>query len=206
MPVSVSSLFEAIGAPIRGRVVWGDPVSASSPGVYAVAVRSDPADTRGKRSARFDEAALEDWIASCPAMRLQDERPTPETLGAYLRGFWLADEPIVYIGKATCLRRRLRQFFRHRLGRPSPHAGGQWLKTLEGIGGLHVFFAATDSADEAAEFEARALEWFGEHAGRGRRGAPEPGKPPMPFANLRHPSAGRKQRGLRGQSNKAKVR
>jgi hypothetical protein len=38
---------------------------------------------------------------------------------------WNFDEEIVYIGKATKLRKRLSQFYRHQYGRSSPHRGGQ---------------------------------------------------------------------------------
>lgn len=38
---------------------------------------------------------------------------------------WNEGEEIIYIGKATKLRRRISQFYRHKYGRSSPHRGGQ---------------------------------------------------------------------------------
>jgi hypothetical protein len=39
-------------------------------------------------------------------------------------------QSVVYIGRAKCLSRRLGQFYRHQLGRSSPHSGGQRILTL----------------------------------------------------------------------------
>jgi hypothetical protein len=42
---------------------------------------------------------------------------------------WLADEPIVYIGQTDqTIRKRLKDFYRHKCGNPGPHAGGQVIK------------------------------------------------------------------------------
>lgn len=77
------------------------------------------------------------------------ETPIPETAsGVYVIGLvdpatnvherlppevqsrWNGDEEIIYIGRAKKLRRRLAQFYRHVLGRPSPHRGGESIKML----------------------------------------------------------------------------
>ncbi|WP_143111361.1 hypothetical protein [Hyphomicrobium facile] len=43
---------------------------------------------------------------------------------------WNAGQQIIYIGRATKLRRRLSEFYRHVHGRPSPHRGGEAIKLL----------------------------------------------------------------------------
>jgi len=60
-----------------------------------------------------------------PAMVKFDSRFEAE------RHRWLPDQSIVYIGRASQLRRRLRQFYRHEYGRRSPHHGGQAILLLK---------------------------------------------------------------------------
>ncbi len=49
---------------------------------------------------------------------------------APLRQRWIENEEIIYIGRATNLRRRILQFYRHKLGDKSPHKGGEDLLRL----------------------------------------------------------------------------
>jgi hypothetical protein len=53
-----------------------------------------------------------------------EKLPEPE------RSRWNAGQEIIYIGRATSLHRRIRQFYRHEYGRRSPHRGGQSVKLL----------------------------------------------------------------------------
>jgi hypothetical protein len=56
---------------------------------------------------------------------LVDPTTFAENLSEDERTRWNADEEIIYIGKATKLRKRLAQFYSHKYGRSSPHSGGQ---------------------------------------------------------------------------------
>jgi hypothetical protein len=57
---------------------------------------------------------------------------------------WLADEPIVYIGQTDqTIRKRLKDFYRHKCGNPGPHAGGQVIKLLRCA--LWVYWSHADN-------------------------------------------------------------
>ncbi|GIK17804.1 MAG: hypothetical protein BroJett003_27680 [Planctomycetota bacterium] len=105
--------------------------------------------------------------------------------------FWLPDESIVYIGKATCIRKRLNQFHRHKLGSRSLHAGGHWLKTLSNLGELHIHYCTCPTADTAERKEDEALAAFKAQASARWRSHIHNA---VPFANRAHPAGFRKQR------------
>ena len=102
--MTVGELFASNGLQPCGPVAWGIPVQCDLPGVYVVALNSDPA-----------------W---------QSGLPVPEELPAEMRRRWLDDQPILYIGKAggpgykSVLGKRLGQFYRHCYGKRSPHSRG----------------------------------------------------------------------------------
>lgn len=194
MPTSVRMLFEKTELGLAGVVAWGEPIPSRAPGVYAIALDADPDRKIGLDRPAFCDKALGRWIERTPLMRLDGERPSVDALREYLSGFWLSDEPIVYLGKATSLRSRLCQFAKHRLGMRSPHAGGHWLKTIATIDSLHVFYAETADKGEAAEKEAAAIKLFAD--GVRPQTASRLSNPgwPIPFANVAYPGVGRKQR------------
>ena len=66
-----------------------------------------------------------------------------------------SERRVVYIGRAKSLRRRLRQFYRHKYGATAPHRGGQEILTLAGQ--KTVYWAQTNAYAEA---ERAMLEAF----------------------------------------------
>lgn len=84
-----------------------------------------------------------------------------------LRHRWIENAEIIYIGRATNLRRRIGQFYRHKLGAKSPHKGGEDLLRLTCP--LRVYWGVTT---EFKAVEHKMIEAFKARAG---------GK--MPFAN-----------------------
>jgi hypothetical protein len=85
--------------------------------------------------------------------------------------------------------KRLRQYARTPLGDARPHAGGHWLKTLQGYElRTTVSWAFSGDPNEA---EAQLLAAF---ANAGRSG--QPSSPSLPFANLMLPSGYRKTHGI----------
>lgn len=78
------------------------------------------------------------------------------------RDRWIEGQPVVYIGRAVELDRRLRQFYRHRYGARSPHRGGQDILLL-GCD-KRVTWAAVEDRHDA---EDRLIEAF--CAANGRR-------------------------------------
>src|SRR5262245_51227108 len=80
-----------------------------------------------------DRSSIQKWISRVPTMELDRSKATVLGVTARLSKFWLADESILYIGKATPLRSRIDAYYRTPLGDRGPHAGGHWLKTRRGL-------------------------------------------------------------------------
>lgn len=108
----------------RDPVQWGTQVSESCAGVYVVARVSDATVGCKACALPFDFANPYDNlnIPLCP-LDLDLE---------YERKRWLESEPVVYIGQTTSrtIHNRIGQFYRHKCGNPSPHAGGQVVHLL----------------------------------------------------------------------------
>ena len=67
---------------------------------------------------------------------------------------WNADEEIIYIGRATRLRKRIAQFYRHEYGQSSPHRGGQDIKLLTGLTQVYWGLASEFAAAEKSMIDA----------------------------------------------------
>lgn len=173
-----------------GPVVWGSPVTSSAPGVYLVE-SAEPSDT-----APIDPTVVAAWIKRVPTLLVDGRRPTAADLVSRLASFWIAGEPVVYVGMAgTSVAKRVRQFYSTPLGDPRPHAGGHWLKTLTTLATLRVWWAETD--DPAADEDA-LLVTFGD------RVSAKPGQnlvdPVLPFANRQTATGIRKVHGISGST------
>ena len=113
--MTVAEVFRVAGLSPHGPVAWGTQVPECSPGVYVVARVRDPE-------------------AGCAPCALPFIEPIPSNLVLdmeYERKRWLKHEPVIYIGRTTrTIRERVRKFYRHKCGKPAPHAGGQVIKLL----------------------------------------------------------------------------
>ncbi|MBV1777677.1 hypothetical protein KRR55_00975 [Paeniglutamicibacter sp. ABSL32-1] len=90
-------------------------------------------------------SAYAELLSVCPATCIDGALATPSTLAERIGSFWLPNEPVLYIGMAgTSIRTRVGQYYSTKLGARAPHAGGWWLKTLEGLDRLYVHFAPCD--------------------------------------------------------------
>lgn len=96
------------------------------------------------------------------------------------RSFWNADQTVIYIGRSNNLRRRLKQFQRHKYGQPRPHRGGEAILLLEGRK-IIQWASVTDYA----KAERRLIEAFKARVGR------------MPFGNRVRSAAIRRATHLR---------
>jgi hypothetical protein len=88
-----------------------------------------------------------------------------------LRDRWIADTPVIYIGKADHLRRRLRAYLDFGAGLPKSHWGGRYVWQVQGSDALLV---AWREDPEPLRREAILLAAFVRQFGA------------LPFANLRH--------------------
>jgi hypothetical protein len=93
----------------------------------------------------------------------------PTVSESILRSKWVDGCSVVYIGKATSLRSRLRQYRDFGRGKPIGHWGGRYIWQLENHADLLVCWRATD---EPRRVEQSMLEAFERDYGR------------LPFANL----------------------
>ena len=78
------------------------------------------------------------------------------------QGFWKSDQSIVYIGRAKCLSKRLKQFYVHKYGNHAPHRGGQAILKLDQTL-LRIYWAV---AEDYAGAENQLITKFEEIAKR----------------------------------------
>jgi len=217
MPSSVRSIFAAVGLEPGASVPWGvkTPAPRSGPrtGVYVVASTGDIDETDGAQPtfpASLD--ALDELLSQRPELLLDGERPDAHSLAERLSGFWLPNEPILYIGLAGRrvkrppegeLAKRVGEYYKTKLGARSPHAGGWFLKTLSVLDDLVVHCAYCDHVDRV---EQAMLESFASGvAMEAKDGLHDPERV-MPFGNLEHPPGVRKRHGITGAKAPARSR
>ena len=224
MPITVKNLFAQANITTFSSVRWGERIQCNSSGVYIVAV-SDDADKclNPFEEAPIDKARVAGWIARVPDLKIDGGPPTVETLSQRLSEFWIPDETVLYIGKATRLKERLRKFYRHDIGSEKDrHRGGEWLKTLDILHALNVFYASTDEIDSTPEtMEQALLQAFSEQVSANSRKLGRIGMTvnrkvnrtagaaelfPMPFANREMNSGGKKRKdhGIKGRRNRTR--
>lgn len=131
-PVGVTDVFGAAGLTPRGPVRWGEAVPERLPGVYVVALVAS-AD------------------APCPRREHEEWCSNPLTFER-----WQVGQPVIYIGRTRRpLRKRVREFYRHKYGDKRPHCGGQEVLRVECP--LWVYWAATE---EPASAEHKMIEQY----------------------------------------------
>ena len=192
MPISPAELFRAAGVLYSGAVPWGTRPPVSDSGIYAVSLSSnrDAADVV-HANAPIAVSAVRTWLGRVPGLQLDgNPEPTAEDVAACLSTFWLPDESIVYIGKATKLNNRLGQFFNHKLGERRPHAGGHWLKALSVLNKCTIHYG---KCGDPETFESKALDAFVDQASAETKSTIANSGLPIPFANRAHPQGNRKQ-------------
>ena len=160
---AMTTQFNRLRLTADGFVGWVsfDHLRAADPcpndcGVYVVA-RPD------KSVPRFLDRSCGGWF--------KDRDPTVNR--SDLEANWVADAEVVYIGKANCIRRRLREFAKFGAGQKIGHWGGRLIWQLEEASRLLVAWKATPDIDPLVH-EAKLLALFRD----------EYGKPP--FANNPH--------------------
>ena len=200
MPISANELFGTAGLSVAMQVRWGAHVPSDSPGVYCVSLSSRPDRNGGTLAeAPISVAALHSWLERVQGMQLNNEHPSADELACFLARFWLPDENILYVARATCLSKRIPQLFRHGLGDRKPHRGGHWLKTLTVLDRLKLFIAPCRAAEKADQKESELLNHFVAQVSKASRARVADPNMPLPFANLERPTRNgrpRKQRAL----------
>lgn len=195
MPIAAAELFGECNLTVGEVVRWGGRVTTTAPGVYAVSLSANGSANAGLCSdGPVSKALVQEWIARVPGFLFDGMgSPNPEEVTTFLQKNWLPDESIVYIGKATSLRARLGQLFRHRLGDCRPHAGGHWLKALSLLSDCHVFIVPCETVAIAEAKEQELLGAFVRQVSSATTKALYCRGLPIPFANREYPPGVRKQ-------------
>jgi hypothetical protein len=120
MPTTVADAFAATDLVRAGVVRWGQQPSTSHSGVYAVSLSGALNHVGPLEHPALADSAFERWLSVCPAMTLDGLLPSLDDLRAWVESFWIADEVILYIGRAKKLSRRLGQYYRTPVGAPRP--------------------------------------------------------------------------------------
>lgn len=192
--ITVTALFREVALRIIGTVPWGTPISSRACGVYAVSLSQDPNRSAGLHAqAPIDRCSVHQWISRVPTIELDKSKATVEAIIQRLSKFWIPDESILYIGKATPLRSRIKAYYATPLGDRGPHAGGHWIKTLSILHETFLHFAEVVDCERS---EADLLRTFVARVSEATR--QRVGDPPLPFANLELPEGKRKQRKRHG--------
>jgi hypothetical protein len=117
----------------------------------------------------------DEFLEANPGGRFKQKDPTVAVDA--LRGKWVDDCQVVYLGKGDNIRRRLKQYADFGAGKPIGHWGGRYIWQLADSDELLVAWKACGSQETAAMMEARLLRRFKEeHGGR------------LPFANISDPT------------------
>jgi hypothetical protein len=194
----VSELLASADLRLSGNVKWRQTVPLDRPGVYIVTSSTVPESrTDGlKPEAPIDLSIVAKWIESVPTLMLDGLHPTPEMLTERLSHFWLPDETVLYLGKASkSLRKRVGSYYRTTLGAPGPHAGGHWIKTLSLLDRLKVFYASSSNPESD---ENGMLAAFVRNVSSQTKILLRDPELPIPFANLEFPKGRSKNHGITG--------
>lgn len=197
---TICELFSMAAVRHEGVVRWGDPVPSNNPGIYIVSLSPDPErNDCPLSSAPIDCAKVASWLSRATGLTIDNEpNSRPKVLAQRLRKYWLADETILYIGQTSQpLRKRVRQYYRHRLGARGPHKGGQWIKTLSVLDELFVHHA--ESPDHVS-VEFQLIEAFVSRVSAATKAQVGSDDYAFPFANLelRDPKHGNRIRKRHG--------
>lgn len=183
------ALFDSVGLMADGPVMWGRPITAKRPGLYAVEL---PAPLP---SPPIELTRVGKWIERVPSLRLEGERPTSKALTARIASYWLPTTPVLYVGATEgSVGGRVIALAHHVLGDRRPHADGHWLFTLRGLEQARIWWAETDAPEEYLD---AVLDAFAASIGE-----PPPERPAgsllIPWANGRRPTGERQSHGISG--------
>jgi transcription elongation factor GreA len=171
---SASELLKGLGLLVDGPQLWGRPVAGRSPGIFVVELPN------GLPDAPIDIVAIRKWLERVPQLTLDGEKPTAEAVAKRLHEFWLADEPVLYIGRSSKqVGARINSIYATPLGDARPSSGGHWLKTLSVLTELRIWWSDTSAHEEYEDALLAEVATRNEALGRDAAAGEL-----LPFANL----------------------
>ena len=196
MSTSVAAAFRAYNLIPEGMVPWGTRPPVSESGIYVVSLTPSTAQVDScLDSAPLNSTKFEEWLERCPDLTLDGTKPTIAQLMERVGRFWFSDEVILYVGLASDLSTRLRNYYKTPIGARRPHSGGYFLKFLSNLDSLYVHYARCADPEQA---EHKAIGAFCAHVSPASRSLLHDPTHPLPFANLAWPPGTRKAHGLMG--------
>ena len=196
MPTPVSELESLFKLEVTQSVTWGTDFHEMNHGIYIITQYQNiellPKD---KSPISLCNGQIKNWMQNAPSMTLNGNNPSIDDLKQHLPKFWLQDESILYIGKAEkqSLQDRVSQFYRHKVGKKSPHKGGYWLKLLSDFNNYYIHLLPTDNSHE---IEKQMLRHFIENVSDEAKTGLIDKELCLPFANLQLRSGVIKKHGL----------
>ena len=195
MPITVKKLFQQVELPIHGKFQWQQKVQSDAKGIYVVSLSSDPDKIVTLPEPSFVDEKIHEWMNNAPGMKLDGQTPSIEVIKERLKQFWLPDETIVYIGQTTknTLGKRVNQYYKSKIGKGAPHSGGHWIKTLECLEQMTVYWSELDGNNCPEVCEQRLLDAFQSQVSNETRDRLYDKDRVMPFANLEYPKGIKKR-------------
>lgn len=187
MPTKVSEIFNHFGINIDGQVNWNEEIDSNKCGVYVIALTADRNRLITFNKPIFSDNEIQNWIdlikTGGKSLLVDGQPATTDFIKQRLSQFWLPDETIVYIGKAgpsitRTLKVRVNEFYRTKLGCDKRHSGGHWLKTLQNLASMNIFYSETNP-----EIEEDMIKYFCEHVSYDTKTKLFDTKNCFPFAN-----------------------
>lgn len=189
MPTTIHELTRKFDLPQSKVVKWNETIPTEEEGIYIVSLSEDPKKNNGTvDTIPISTNTIDNWIQKVNGFELDKVLTFDKDLIIQrLSEFWLADENIVYIGKAPTrsnkkgLGNRVNEFYKTEFGEKRPHAGGHWLKSLSNLTDLYVhYILCTDCGHIELEFLKTFIENVSEKSKRHLRDK----ELMLPFANL----------------------
>lgn len=190
MPITIKQLVEKVGLPSTAIEVvkWNTPIECKNEGIYIVSLSENAELNRTIEEIPISMTILEDWIQKLGYFTIdKEETQDAEVIKGRLAEFWIPDENILYIGKAPLRKssggvgNRVREYYKTAIGESGPHAGGHWIKMLENLNDLHVFYV---ECPNSGYVETKMFSKFGELVSDSVRVRLSIKGPILPFANL----------------------
>ncbi len=181
-------LIRAAGLLADGPVAWNQQARSRNAGIFVVEL------PRGVEAAPIETRSIAAWLQRVPDLHLDGEHPTQAELTARLGSFWLPNQRVLYVGRTSkSLNGRVGALYATELGHRRPHPGGHWLKTLQSLDQLRVWWADTDAPEE---YEDAILSLFAETVPVADRGTLPPDQPVMPWAVLETATGEKRETGI----------
>ena len=201
MPTSLKNLIENFNLSPAKSVKWNETPTTEEEGVYIVSTSNNPEKNNGiYKRAPISKDIINKWITKVDGFELDKINTyNSDKVINRMSQFWLPDENILYIGKASKrksgsgIATRVDEYYRTAYGAKSPHAGGHWLKSLTILNELFVYYSICENPEKVEE---DMLRFFCKNVSETTKINLKDPNLPLPFANLRLKRGQDKKHGL----------